>query len=176
MDECAKNEISGLIKKVALGDENALILLYEKTAARLLSIATALTHNRSDAEDAVSETFIRVVKYAKSFYVNDNGYGWIATIARNCATDILKKRRPDVNVDDLFSLSSDSDFNDDKADIQAALNALDKEEQKLIYLYYYNDKTVRDIADMLNIPKSTVQYRITRVENKLKELLRPPED
>ncbi|MDR0425905.1 MAG: sigma-70 family RNA polymerase sigma factor, partial [Clostridiales bacterium] len=57
-------------------------------------------------------------------------------------------------------------------DIRSALGKLDREEKKLIYLRYYNDITVRDIAQMLGIPKSTVQYKLKSAEKKLREQLK----
>lgn len=177
MDDSFKKEITSLIVKVGKGDERALISLYEKTAARLMSVALALLHNRQDAEDAVSETFVRIVRYASSYKKSDNGYGWLATITRNCVNDIFHKRRQHVNIDDIVFLGTDGGISEQAQDVAAALDKLNEEERKLIYLRYYCDITVRDIANELRQPRSTVMYKLQKAERKLRGLLckRPDE-
>lgn len=174
VDEVWKKRISELIVRVGKGDERSLVLLYKETAPRLMSIALALLRSKQDAEDAVSETFVRVVRYAAGFKRRDNGYGWLATITRNCANDILKKRREHINIDEVFGLTGSGGIDETRSDITAALGGLSEEERELIVMRYYGDITVRDIAKEQGQPRSTVMNKLQRAEEKLRKILSPP--
>ena len=174
MNDDEKKEINGLLVKVGDGDEQSLILLYKKVSQRLFGIVLGLLRNRQDAEDAVSETFVRIVKYAPGFKRNDNGYGWLATIARNCAVDILKQRRDFADIDAVFDLAAASPDVDADIDIDAAMSKLERQEREIVLLRYYGDITVRDIAKIIGLPKSTVMYKLQRAEDKLRTILAPP--
>jgi RNA polymerase sigma-70 factor (ECF subfamily) len=166
-----KKLINNLVIAVGKSDEQSLILLYQAISGRLLSIAKGLLKNHQDAEDAVSEAFVRIVKYAPSYKKSNNAYGWAATILRNCAIDILKNKQIDTNIDDAYGLAAESEDIDTKIDIRAALFKLEEQEREILLLRYYGDLTVRDIAKKLNLPKSTVMNKLQQAEKKLLRLL-----
>lgn len=170
MNDDEKKLINSLLVKVGEGDEQSLILLYKTVAQRLFSIVMGLLGNRQDAEDAVSETFVRIVKYAAGFKRNDNGYGWMATIARNCAVDILNSRHDFADIDDVFGLAAQSADVDADIDLAAAMNSLEPQEREIVLLRYYGDITVRDIAKKIGLPKSTVMYKLKQAEDKLRKI------
>lgn len=174
MNDDEKKQINSLLIKVGGGDEQSLILLYKTVAQRLFSIAMGLLRNRQDAEDAVSETFVRIVRYAHGFKRNDNGYGWMATIARNCAVDILKQRHDYADIDEVFGLAAASADVDADLDIGAAMSSLEPQEREIVLLRYYGDITVRDIAKKIGLPKSTVMYKLKQAEDKLRKILGSP--
>ena len=176
LTETERETVGRMIKLVAGGDERALISIYDTVGGRLLSVAMGVTRNLQAAEDAVSESFIKVVNYASQFQ-GGNGYAWLCTIVRNTALNILKKEkyRQGGDIDGFFNLTDGRDYaaaSDTAIEVERAMKVLDSRERLCIWLKYFNDCTVREIADETKLSKSTVQDVIKQAEKKLKEYLK----
>ncbi|MCL2797512.1 MAG: RNA polymerase sigma factor [Firmicutes bacterium] len=173
--DAEKDLVSASIPRIAQGDEAALVAVYHAVGGRLLSVAMGITRDIHLAEDAVSESFIKLVRSAGQFR-GGNGYAWLCTIVRNTALNILKSRnlRREADIDGFFSLSGGLDFtkgSETAVMVEDALKKLSKEERLCIWLKYFNDFTVRQIAAESGISKSSVQDLIKKAEKKLKEYL-----
>ena len=175
LTESERETVSRMIKLVVRGDENALVTIYNTVGGRLLSVAMGITRNLQAAEDAVSESFIKLVNYASQFD-GGNGYAWLCTIVKNTALNLIKRegRRQGEDIDGFFSLTDGKDFaekSDTAMAVERAMQALDKRERLCIWLKYFNDYTVRGIASETKLSKSSVQDIIKRAEEKLKQYL-----
>ena len=97
-------------------------------------------------------------------------------IVRNTALDFLKSRKlkREVGEEAFFSLSS-LDYSPERREnaiaLEAALKKLEPDERRIIYLIYYLDMTIREIADEMKLSKSAVQRLKEKAEAKLKNLL-----
>lgn len=177
MTDDEKKLINGLIVNVAKGDKKSLGELFTLCYKGLFSVAKNITRSVQGAEDVLQETFIRVVRSAGTFRKKDNGYGWLCVITRNTALNYRKKNGvySEKDIDEcyeLFDPASDPERAEEKIALRAAFSALDPEGRRLLYLKYYCDMTVREIASAEGMKKSTVSYGILRAEEKLKELLK----
>lgn len=177
--ETEKEEISRLIFLIANGDESALVRLYNMAGGRLLSVAMGITRNLQTAEDVLSESFIKVVRHAEQFK-GGSGYAWLCTIVKNTALNILKSdiNKQGEDIDGFFDLTDGKDFTEHSAnamEVEKALKKLDKQERLCIWLKYFNDYTVRQIAEEIKISKSTVHDIIKKAELKLKEYIKTPD-
>jgi len=175
LSEDVREDINRCIREIAKGDAGALETLYSAVGGRLLSVAVGLMRNKESAEDVLQESLIKIVRGAPSFH-GGNGYGWACKIVRNTALNWIKseKLRRAENLDSIYNLSDGKDFFGESvaaADIYNALKTLDSRERHLIWLRYYNDMTIREIAADTGIKKTTVQDILTRAEKKLRELL-----
>ena len=176
MDELTRQKINRSIAEISDGDYSALEILSSLVSARMLSVAQSVLHQRSLAEDAVQDAFVKIVDNAKRFDKQTNGYAWICKITQNCALNILRRERRHhaENIDDCFFLADPSDpfgLSENTVTLQNALSALDETEKKVVYQKYFMDFTVRDIAASLGMSKSTVQRTLDRAENKLRAYL-----
>ena len=173
--ESEKELVSDMIPLIAQGDEAALVTVYNTVGGRLLSVAMGITRDIRLAEDTVSESFLKLVRSAHQFK-GGNGYAWLCTVVRNTALNLIKSRgaRHEVDIDGFFSLSDGVDFTQNVHNavmVENALKKLSKEERLCIWLKYFNDYTVRGIAEETGISKSTVQELIQKAEKKLREYL-----
>ena len=97
-------------------------------------------------------------------------------IVRNTALDFVrsKKSKAEVNIEEIYSLSS-SDYSPELREnavlIESALSKLQPDERRVIYLKYYLDMTVREIASLQKCGKSSIQRTVERAERNLKILL-----
>lgn len=169
--------VNTYIHRIAQGEVAALNELYRLLGGRLLSVAQGIMRNKYNAEDVLHDSLIKIVRYAKDFKYATNGYAWLCKIVKNTALNKLKSdnlRRAD-NIDDIFGLSDGKDFFETRAstlDIKNALLKLDPKERLVIWLKYYNDMTVREVAAETGMKKTTAQDLIKKAEKKLSELLK----
>ena len=177
MTDAEIQHINVLITNVASGDEKSLAELYTLCFKGLFSVARNITRNKDGAEDVIQEVFVKVVRRAKSFKRKDNGYGWLCAITRNTAISYIRKNKPNFtqDIDECFALFDPytmPEKRDERLEIRAALDNLSPPERRLLYLKYFCDMTVREIAAAENMKKSTVAYGVSRAEEKLKEFLK----
>ena len=175
MTESDGEKLNRLIIAVANGSADSLDGILSLAGGRMMAVAISLV-GRDYAEDIVHDSFIKIARFARSFKRGTSPYGWIMKIVRNTALDFLKskKLKREVGEEEFFSLSS-LDYSPEKREnaiaLEQALLKLEPEERKIIYLIYYLDMTVREIADEMHLSKSAVQRLKDKAETKLKNLL-----
>lgn len=170
-------DVNIYIERISKGDTSALNELYRLIGGRLLAIAQGIMRNKYNAEDVLHDSLIKLVRYAKNFKYGTNGYAWICKIVKNTALNKLKSEnlRRAEDIDDIFGLSDGRDYFEVSAitfDVKNALLQLESKERLIIWLKYYNDMTVREIAAETGMKKTTVQDYIKRAEQKLSKLLK----
>ena len=116
-----------------------------------MSLALGITKNRADAEDAVQNAFLNVVKHIHRFR-GGNGYGFLMKITQNAALDVLRARgrRAEVDIDCCFSLSSSDGYDEERRvsalSLEQAIARLPAYGKRLIFYRYYMDYTLREMA------------------------------
>ncbi len=170
-----------LIKKIQKGNEKALDELFKEYGALFLNMAKKYLFDKSYAEDLLSEMFLELLKKeARSFDENKNGLNWIFTIIRRKAYRLNERNNCSFIFDGTeygkhlseYFAYEDNPFSEnslDKTLLKKALDTLTEEENKIIYYKYWEGLTVREIAGEMNIPRSTIQYKIKEILSKLKE-------
>ncbi len=169
-------KLNTLIRLVAEGNASALDEIYRLVGKRMFVLARGIVRNAADAEDVISDSFIKIARSAPSFRADTNGYAWVMRVVRNTAFDFLRKRnvRAEENIDEFFHLTDERyapERLNDALLFEWAMDQLTQEEKKLIYYRYYLDFTVREIAKELGESKSAVDRQLFSVENKLKCIL-----
>ena len=138
----------------------------------VLRIAYQNTQNYSDAEDVAQEVFIKLMKQQQ---FNDEGHmkAWLIRVTVNQCKD-LKKSFWHRNT---VAISEDLRSPDDTAkDIWAELRKLPKDQRNVIYLYYYEEYTVPEIAQIIGRKVNTVSSWLTRGRKRLKQILEKGDD
>ncbi|HEU5420481.1 MAG TPA: RNA polymerase sigma factor [Streptosporangiaceae bacterium] len=106
-------DLTPLVAQAQAGDPEAFRALFRDTQPRLLRYLSALAGE--DAEDVASETWLQVARDLHDFTGDYDGFrGWVATIARHRALDLIRqrKRRPQLSelpVEDLVALAASDD-------------------------------------------------------------------
>lgn len=131
--------------------------------------------NRTLAEDATQEVFINAYKWMDDFRQECSEKTWLTSIAINVCKGYLRTnwlRRVQIGIDRMQGY----DMTEDDLEVRIANTELLKKVMNLgvkyreiIFLYYYQDLKVNEIADMLNISESSVKMRLQRARRKLKE-------
>ena len=168
-------QLNSLIQRIKRGDAAALDEIFALMGKRMVALARGIVGSQADAEDVVSESFLKLVKYASS-YREGNAYGFLMRIVRNTALDYLRRNRRTAteDIDAIFSLADERyspEKREDALFLERAVRSLPPLEKRIIYYRYYLDYTVREIAREENISKSSAERAISRAEEMLKKSL-----
>ena len=176
MVETNGEKLNRLIIAVADGFTDCLDGILRLAGGQMMAVAVRYV-GRDYAEDVLHDSFIKVVRFAKSYRRGMSPYGWLMKIVRNTALDYIKSKKVknEVSSEEFFSLSS-LDYSPEKREnaiaLEQAMKKLESDERKIIYYIYYMDMTVREVAEELKLSKSAVQRLKDRAEEKLKKLLK----
>ena len=143
----------------------AVIRRYSDMVYRL---AFARTGNRSDAEDLYQEVFLRYLTRAPAFTSEEHRKAWLLRVTVNCAnrfhTAPWRKRTEPLS--EALSVPAP-----EGEDLWEELRRLPEKDRTVLHLYYYEDMTTEEIAQMLDRNPATVRSQLLRARAKLKKLL-----
>lgn len=176
-----------LISQYLKGDEKSLEILIKQYLKPIYSFVYRFVGNGSDAEDITQEVFVRMWRNIKKFDQSRSFKTWIFSIAKNASIDFLRKKKilpfsafenergDNVIIDTLVDKSPLPNAIFERLDITSLLNsAIEKLSLKystVIFLYYNNHLTFREIAEALNESLNTIKSRHRRAIIILKKLL-----
>jgi RNA polymerase sigma-70 factor, ECF subfamily len=162
-----------------------LVLPYLPAAYEL---ARWLCGNDHDAEDVVQESYMRAFRYFDDWR-GENARAWLLTIVRNTAFSWLEQNRPKHVVgmapDSLAATGESTCFGcdghaanperaalavEERAQLQAALEALPAIFREVIVLRELHDLSYREIAEVTGVPEGTVMSRLARARAELRRV------
>ena len=147
-----------IAKKAIQRDEQAFLQLMQMHKAALYRTAYAFLKNEHDAIEAMQEVTFRA--YQKIHTVKEPNYikTWLVRIMINYCQTQLKKNKRFLSSD--FLQEQRYDENSSYLDIEEAISTLSEKEQQLIYMKYYQDSKIKEIAEIESIPEGTVKSRL----------------
>ena len=153
-------------------DENELFSnLVLEYRARLFRIAMGILQSNADAEDAVSEAIYKAfINFSRLKNIN-SFKPWIIKILVNEAYAITNKRKKFVSLDESFIVQDDMSTLIDTLALWNAINLLKEDFRIVVILFYYEEMSIKEISKILNIPIGTVNSRLDRSRQKLKQYL-----
>ncbi len=166
------HEADNLIKRIAAGDMQALEILYRNMSKPVYFYALRLTGSPEAAEDVMQDTFISVLKGSGNYKEKGKGTSFIFTIAKNRATDWLRRNRNTVGLDDISGLPDDNTpvyFSESIITFMQMLSPLNKKERDIVIMRLLSDMTLTQISRELGIPKGTVFWTYNNAVKKLRK-------
>ena len=169
-----------LISRIANGDRLAMQVLFARHHVRVYRFVLRLVRSEAPAEDLISEVFLDVWRQAAKFEGRSAVSTWMLSIARFKALSALR-RKPEYELDEetaeaIEDHSDDPEVTLAKKDkgalLREALSALSAEHREVIDLVYYHEKSVEEVARIVDIPEATVKTRMFYARKKLSELLK----
>ena len=169
-----------LIGRIAKGDRLAMQVLFARHHVRVYRFALRLVRGEAMAEDLTSEVFLDVWRQAGKFEGRSAASTWMLSIARFKALSALR-RKPEEELDDetagtIADQSDDPESalakKDKGAVLRQCLEALSAEHREIIDLVYYHEKSVEEVAGIVDIPEATVKTRMFYARKKLSDLLK----
>ena len=149
-----------------------LVDLYQESVLRTCYLYLC---DKTLAEDATQETFLKVYRTMDSFRGESSEKTWIMKIAMHTCYDInhsswFRFMNRHVTPEMLSDQSANTIIDRDE-ELASAVMKLPRKLREVILLYYYQGLKINEIADALNISHSSVSGRLKRGREKLKKLL-----
>lgn len=163
------NEQTDRLLMLARDDINALEALYTDMHKELFAYSVSTLRDAQNAEDAVNETFARLIKLVSSFKASGRGRAYVYRICRLVCMEIMWKSRRELLVSPPEAPAgpdADTHFL-----LSCLMDKLNRRELQVIILRYYNRMTFKEIAQVLHAPESTVKWRHSRALEKCRGYL-----
>ncbi len=167
-----------LIKRIEQGDVTAADELIKAYYPEILKYCIWHVPNKTLAEDATQETFLKVIRYMDKYVHRGMFRAFLYKIASNTCIDMWRKQESIKELSEGMKLGQmqmemsyeESGFTEVQAllDLQRMIRILPEEQREIVILRFGHNLTIREIANILGIPFRTVQSRIRLALKKLK--------
>ena len=141
------------------------IKLYRGTVFRL---AYSIVQNREDSDDITQDAFMRLFISEQTFLQEENVKAWLIRVTINLAKDLLRsgwrRHRAELTEDIPFESSREKVLLD-------SVKKLKTDHGIIVYLFYYERYTVKEIAIIRNTTPAAVRTKLTRARAQLRKML-----
>ena len=175
------SELAQLASKAQAGDAAAINELLSRLHEMIYRTALKMLGNVHDAEDAAQEVCLKILEGLPKLRDPTAVLDWAETITRNTCKNQLKKSRPELfreeDEDAITEVPEDADdiLPDRYMDMLAKreiivgmIDALPEKQRLAVYMYYYEGKTVEEIAQFMEVSEGTVKSRLSAARASLK--------
>ncbi len=166
-----------LILRCQARDESAFEQLVERWEPRLYYYLRRITRSETDVLDILQETWLAVFKSIRNLQDPAKFPAWLYRLARNQASNWFRKeerlaRIENAEVHEDSAPASDSCFAAETADlVHHLLEGLPLPYREVMTLYFLEGFSIKEMADVIEIPEGTVKSRLHHAKNKLREAL-----
>jgi len=170
------------IERILAGETNLFSYFVNSYSNSIYSLIVRIVQTNEDAEELTQDSFLKAFKKLDSFKGDCSFSTWLFRIAYNTAISATRKRKivfptvdemmmesvPDEAIETFF----DPDENEIKLQkLEEAIGKLNVEEKTLITLFYIEDKSVTELARVLDLTPENVKVKLHRVRKKLYVLM-----
>ncbi|MDO4633805.1 MAG: sigma-70 family RNA polymerase sigma factor [Eubacteriales bacterium] len=159
-----------LFKALEKGDSSALDELIGLYYPEILRYCLWHAPNRSLAEDAAQETFLKAIRYFDRYNHRGKWRPFLYRVAANTCIDMQRKmRNTDISIEELVTEPAYDDQSMEAAELRQMVRGLPSNLQEIVLLRFGQDMTLREIAQVLDLPMRTVQSRLRSALKQLKK-------
>ena len=166
-----------LIKRCRENDREAQFEIYKIYYRQMYNTSLRIVNNTAEAEDIMQESFLDAFRKIGDYTGQGDFGGWLRRIVVNNSLDTLKKRRPEVELDENYSGMTDEE--DDATanieyrieEIRKAISLLPDSYRIIISLFLLEGYDHEEIAQILNISYGASRTRFSRARQKLLSVL-----
>ncbi len=162
------------------GDREAFQRVIERWYRKVYAHCQAKLISRADAEDATQETFMRGYLRVSELKSSDAIGRWLRGIAHHVCVDLIRRNRVRTASSKVEDVSGSEDDpgehvgqHDQQDHLIGLIHELPETLREAVLLHYYNEMTYDEIADWLDVARSTVNERLSKARNQLKKQLLP---
>ena len=150
--------------------EEEITQIYNRNKLTVYRVCFAYMKNTADTEDAVSDTFINMIKANPDFKSEEHEKAWLIRTAINVCKNVLRNwwRSCRASLNEAMEAEAPP-FETDE--VLCAVRELPDKYKSVVYMYYYEGYSTVDIAKMLIRPQSTIRNYLSEARKLLKEKL-----
>ena len=147
--------------------------IVEKYFDMIYHLALSQVKNRTYADDVVQDVFVKYIQSDKKFDSEEHIKAWLIRVTINCSKSLFtsswfKKTAP---LEDEFVFDME-----EKSDVFYAVSELPLKYRSVIHLFYYEDMSIAEIAETLNIKETTIKSQLSRGREMLRMKLKGGSD
>lgn len=167
-----------VIEAVRLGDSQAYRILVNGYKDMVYTLCVRMVKDSMYAEELAQDAFLKAFKNIGSYRKESKFSTWLYRIALNTCLSALRKNK--ITEVDLKDHQFESDGNlgiktleekDTSALLKKAIDSLKNEEQIIIQLFYLEELSIKEIAEVTSLSESNIKVKLHRTKQKLKELI-----
>lgn len=170
------------IDQVIAGKAIAYSYIVDYHKNKIFNLAFRICGNREDAEEVSQDSFLKAYRSIREFRMKSSFSTWLFRIVYNTAISKIRSRKErTISLSDYpsesFEFSGINEFDEDsdrehkKYIVNQALIKLTAEERAVISLYYYDDMTIDEIAEVTGSGKSNIKVKLFRARQKMLETI-----
>lgn len=152
--------------------EEEFRILYDRHIDMLYKICMVYLKNESDAKDGVQEIFLKLWEKKPSFSSKEHEKAWLIRLAKNHCINLLKSSWFRKRSDPLDWSVIPAEEAEEDTELLELVMSLPVKFREVLYLYYYEGYSVREISSLLGRKESTIQSRLAAGREKLKERIK----
>jgi RNA polymerase sigma-70 factor, ECF subfamily len=170
----AINTVGLLTRGLAAGDEQAFREFHELYFDRLYQFLLVVARGQEDeAQEALQQTFLRVLRYARAFESEEAFWSWLKVLARSAARDAGRKQHRYLALLRNFALrwrAEPPGAEEDRLQgiVQESLQELDPLDHQLVRGKYVEGLTVKELALKTGLTDKAVESRLLRARQQLR--------
>lgn len=154
-----------LVRRMQQGDMQAFDTLYERYKDDAYRLACLITGSRTDGGDLAQEAFVACAQSIGSLRDGAKFRPWLLRTLSRAAWKYCRKARRETPVSEFF------DENTGESALSAVLRTLDEKRRVAVVLYYFDDRSVKEIAQATGVTEGTVKSRLFSARRHLRQAL-----
>lgn len=178
----AQTELAQLVQKARQGDKKAQEGLYLATNSAAYFVAMKITKDEEESLDIVSDSYIKAFASLDKLENDEKFPAWFNQIVANRCRDYLKKAKP-MHLSDMTEDGEEFEIEDVDGEIpdellenkdviecvRRVVESLPEEQRMCVILRYYDEMSLQEIADTLEVSLGTVKSRLSRANKKMRD-------
>jgi RNA polymerase sigma-70 factor (ECF subfamily) len=165
------------VERAKQGDQQAFRQLVERHRDRAYGLALRILRSAADAEDAAQEALVRAWQALPGFRGESGFSTWLYRIVAHQSFDRLeqlkRRRERETAVEHVAELAlpgaNQADSGSLARRLERLMGALSPVQRAALTLYYWEDRSVEEVAETLGIPENTVKTHLSRARAELRE-------
>jgi RNA polymerase sigma-70 factor (ECF subfamily) len=174
------------IEKVLEGNANAFSYIVDRHKDKAFNLACRICGNREEAEEITQDSFLKAYRSLGSFKMQSSFATWFYRIVYNTSISYIRTRKKGIlSLEDFPADATDfisASYSEEEADneyrtalINFAFQKLREEDRGLITLYYHEEMSTDEIAEVTGISKSNLKVKLFRARQKMQEIIEKAE-
>ncbi|MDO3676681.1 RNA polymerase sigma factor [Paenibacillus ehimensis] len=165
-----------IVERILNGDKQAFARIIDKYKGRVFSLLRRMLGHSPDMQDIAQEVFIKAYNHLNEYTPGHSFSAWLYRIAANRCIDELRKRkrRPDITGFDAEFMQGETPETaylekERRQALEQRIMELDQSQRAVFVMRYVQHLSYQEMAERLSVPISTVQMRLYRARQKLRE-------
>jgi len=171
------------IRRILEGETEPFSYFLQRYSRPIHSMIVRIVPCREDAEELTQDTFIKAFKKLDTYKGDCSFSTWLYRIAYNTAVSATRKRRmwfpvlDEKKIENVPDEAVDAFLNNEEDEVllqklEQAIELLNMEERALITLYYTDEKSIIEVASILQLTSENVKVKLYRVRKKIYALVK----